>query len=403
MLSHVITAICLASLLSSTQAWGEAANRDETPFRESEGQLVFVSSSGALERDASLTFDPGTKSVKMERFNAEIFSGDSINFRGREIRNAHLLDPSIENLKHLTVDSIALRSQDTPDNNGHGIAIVDGNGIVETTRQMRWDNDAGELKVPSLTSFSKSGLEIRSDVDFMSHKLKNVSIEANTTLRNLVFKDGVVENTVLRNVTATDLNLGDVMLDSLSISQFDSTQAVGSLIVVGEDGAIESTTKLKQERDGPFIIDGETFMDGSLTVSGSVLGSGPYVDVSDERFKRNIQKMNSSAELLEKILQLDGVSYELDSSRLKGHRLGQGSSNITDSRDRQIGFIAQDVEKIFPEVVSTDEDGFKGLQYSRFAPILVESLKQLTKEVRDLQKERDDMKRLINSLELYGL
>jgi hypothetical protein len=264
---------------------------------------------------------------------------------------------------------------------------------------MRWDNDAGELKVPSLTSFSKSGLEIKSDVDFMSHKLKNVSIEANTTLTNLIFKDGVVENTVLRNVTATDLNLGDVMLDSLSISQFDSTPSVGSLLVVGEGGAIESTTKLKQERDGPFIIDGETFMDGSLTVSGSVLGSGPYVDVSDERFKSNIQKMNSSAELLEKILQLDGVSYELDSSRLKGHRLGQGSSNITDSRDRQVGFIAQDVEKIFPELVSTDEDGFKGLQYSRFAPILVESLKQLTKEVRDLQKEKDDMKRLINSME----
>ncbi len=494
-----------------------------------------------MESDPSLTFDENGKTIKIDRLIADSFYGDGIDFRGREIRNAHLVDPSIEGLKHLTVESLALmRPRDSINKQGHhSFAIIDGNGMIETTQHMRWDENARELKLPSLSSFAKAGLEIRSDVDFTAHQLKNVNIEANTTLTSLIFKDGLIENTVLHNVTATGLSLGDVALDSLSVSKFDSTSNVGSLVVIGEGGAIELSPYLKQEKDGAFFINsevvitksmdlsgqditnanfrsgsidgridvsvdhiktkgiilteiqedktvtsdalavvgldgriklgpisidksgslgdirvhgtidfdqpqtpgdvknesqgkikgativggtvdqlerlivtgetelgsglqvtGESYMDGSLTVSGSVLGSGPYVDVSDKRFKKNIATMES-AEILEKIRRLEGVSYELDTSRMKSQRrLGRGGYNNEDLNGRQYGFIAQDVEKIFPELVYTDDDDFKGLQYSRFAPILAEGLKQLSEEVRALQawklqlmEEIDDLKR----------
>jgi hypothetical protein len=54
---------------------------------------------------------------------------------------------------------------------------------------------------------------------------------------------------------------------------------------------------------------------------------------------------------------------------------------------RQVGFIAQDVADIFPELVYNDDtNDFKGLHYSRFVPLLVEGIKQLTQEVRELQE-----------------
>ncbi|KAL7548192.1 hypothetical protein ACHAWF_011492 [Thalassiosira exigua] len=517
-----IRTICLAAVLSAGRA-------------PDQGNLVFVSSTGELDSDPSLVFDKDEGAIKIDRLAVDSFWGDSINFRGREIRNAHLVDSSIEGLKHLTLETIALRSQDSYDKNG--IAIIDGDGVVKTTQQMRWDDRENELKVPRLSSFSKGGLEIRSDVDFTSHKLKNANIEANTSLSELIFKDGLIENSVLRNVTATGLNLGDdVTLESLSVTQFDGDE--GSLIVVREGGALEPTSKLKLENDGPLLIDsevslkksldlnghdivnanmrsgsidgdidisattikakgllltqiqenkavisdglavlgsdgqlvrgnidvdkrgslgdikvygdidfvqheasfdsnnvqgkinganivggtvhtnilsvsgetvlesglqvlGETYLDGSLTVSGSVLGSGPYVDVSDKRFKSDIKQIDSS-EALEKIIQLEGVSYDLDLSNTKLHRR-LGGSNAQGRR--QLGFLAQDVEDLFPEIVSTDEDGFKGLQYSRFAPLLVEALKHLNGVIQSLQKENGDMRQIIRLMEqrLVGL
>ena len=104
-----------------------------------------------------------------------------------------------------------------------------------------------------------------------------------------------------------------------------------------------------------------------------------------------------SSEVLEKILQLEGVSYELDLTNTEGRgRLGSLSGKEV-ARDRQLGFVAQDVEQLFPELVSTDDADFKGLQYARFAPILVEGMKQLTKEVRALRDEVNDMRRQLSA------
>jgi hypothetical protein len=107
-------------------------------------------------------------------------------------------------------------------------------GIVDSTRHVRWDDDTRTLNVPSLSSFSKTGLEIKTDVDFMAHQLKNFTIEANTTLSSLVIKDGIIDSAILTNCTATGLSLSDVALDSLSVTKFDTIVNVGSLVLVGD-------------------------------------------------------------------------------------------------------------------------------------------------------------------------
>ena len=376
-----------ASFLKCSSAWGGKHNSQDTILDESGNEWAVID------------FDPETKAAKFDRFIATSFHGDVLDFRGREIRNAAIVDSSIEGIKHLTVESIAiLKSSSSTGKNGHGPAIIDGEGVVSTTPHMRWDEQSRELKVPALGSFSKQ-LEVRSTVDFLSNTLKNVKLDTGTELEQLIFKDGVIENSIFRNVTAVDLNLGDVTVETVSINDFASPSNIGSFITVTDDGKLEACPILKHQNGQLFIdngvslssslkvegdlqVSGEAYLKRSLTVAGSVLGGGPYVDISDKRLKKNIQPMNSS-KVLSGLLQLEGISYELDTEKIVLQRgIFRSSSK---KKERQIGFIAQEVEELFPELVYSYDDDSKGLHYSRFVPLLVEGLKQLTHEVRELQ------------------
>eukprot|EP00986_Skeletonema_menzelii_P008825 scaffold3838_cov157-Skeletonema_menzelii.AAC.15 len=375
---------CLASFSIPSVAAALIGKRQETILDQEGNEWTTV-----------IDYDPETKAAKFDRFTASSFHGDSLDFRGGEIRNAAIVSSSIEGIQHLTVESIAIRQSSTG-KNGHGPAIIDGDGIVSTTPHMRWNAQAKELRLPALGSFG-SKLEVRSDVDFLSHTLKNVVLEPDTELLDLAFKNGVIENSILRNVTAVDLNLGDVAVETVSINDF--TNSIGSYVTVADDGKLEASSSMKSNEGQLLIgddvtmskslqvetelqVSGDAYIEGSLAVAGSVLGGGPYVDISDKRYKRDIQNMDSS-EVLDGLIQLKGVSYELDTEQMAF----LSGSNANAKTERQIGFVAQDVEVLFPELVYNDEnDDFKGLHYSRFAPLLVEGLKQLTQEVRELKE-----------------
>lgn len=98
-----------------------------------------------------------------------------------------------------------------------------------------------------------------------------------------------------------------------------------------------------------------------------------WTTMSDRRLKDNIKKLNNS---LSKILNIQGVEYNY----ISNNRF-EFPKKIT------IGFIAQDVEKILPEIVSTDEEGFKGIQYELFTPVLVEAIKEQQAIIEKLQQE----------------
>ena len=59
---------------------------------------------------------------------------------------------------------------------------------------------------------------------------------------------------------------------------------------------------------------------------------------------------------------------------------------------RQIGLIAQEVEKIYPELVLTDVDGYKSVDYSKLTPILVEAIKELKAENDQLKADNTSFK-----------
>jgi len=88
---------------------------------------------------------------------------------------------------------------------------------------------------------------------------------------------------------------------------------------------------------------------------------------SDGRLKRNVKPL---ADSLEKVLKLRGVSYQWDKEKVPETR------GLDDKE--QIGFIAQEVEQVIPELVNTSsDDGYKAVAYDKMTAILVEAVKEL--------------------------
>ena len=104
--------------------------------------------------------------------------------------------------------------------------------------------------------------------------------------------------------------------------------------------------------------------DGTLTTS-----------TSDGRLKENVQTLQNS---LEKVMKLRGVSF----TWIKDPSMGT-----------RIGFIAQEFEKVIPELVFTNEtDGYKGINYAEVSAVLAEAVKELNAKVDRLAAENNRLK-----------
>lgn len=90
---------------------------------------------------------------------------------------------------------------------------------------------------------------------------------------------------------------------------------------------------------------------------------------SDRRFKENITPIVSA---LEKLTKLQGVTFTWNRNEYPRRF-------FTD--DPQIGVIAQDVEAVIPEVVHTDKEGFKLVEYDKLTAVLIEAVKEMNKKI----------------------
>jgi hypothetical protein len=115
-----------------------------------------------------------------------------------------------------------------------------------------------------------------------------------------------------------------------------------------------------------------TQIQSDLAVTGTVTQS------SDKRLKKEIKPVTNA---LNKVIKLQGVTFRWKESQGKGN-------------DRQLGLIAQQVEKIVPEVVETghDKQGIKSVAYGNLVALLIEATKEL-------KQENDALKRRLDKLE----
>ena len=177
------------------------------------------------------------------------------------------------------------------------------------------------------------------------------------------------------SITKTgDLTLdvsGDFVLDA---DGGDILLKDGGTLVGTIGGFSGNNVTIKSEAsDGDLIFQGNdggsaiTALTLDMSEAGAATFNNNVTAFSDERLKDNIETLTDG---LNKVEQLRGVTYTRD--------------------DREeIGVIAQEVEKILPEIVLTanDEMGTKSVDYSRITAVLIEAVKELSARVKELENK----------------
>jgi hypothetical protein len=163
------------------------------------------------------------------------------------------------------------------------------------------------------------------------------------------------------NSSATPLLYGDFNLKRFRIN--------GNTYI---NGAVSSAYALGISMDADDAY-GLVVFGPSWTSSGAWAGS-------DIRLKKNITSLTNS---LSKVISLNGVNYYWD----KENHPGMGFSD-----SRQVGLIAQEVEKVVPELVTEGPDGYKSVDYSKVTPLLIEAIKEQQQQIESLRAEIEAMK-----------
>ncbi|MES2774928.1 MAG: tail fiber domain-containing protein [Bacteroidota bacterium] len=131
---------------------------------------------------------------------------------------------------------------------------------------------------------------------------------------------------------------------------------------------LNQASNFRWDYDAAFVGGAAMVLDttGDLTIQGNLTQS------SDERLKEHIRPIQNA---LEKIQLLNGYQYNW-------------KPELQKDKKEQIGLLAQNVEAILPQLVTTDAEGMKSVAYQNLVPVLIEAIKELKKEIEDLKANR---------------
>jgi hypothetical protein len=181
-----------------------------------------------------------------------------------------------------------------------------------------------------------------------------------------------------------DVLTGSVSLQAIAIEPFTAT-AHGSNMTFHTvpTGTIVSQTRMTISSQGLVGI-GRTPTTNLLEVNGnaSKTSAGAFIANSDARLKKDIQPI-SGEEALNKLTKLEGVTYYWNDDK----------TGIDRPKEKQIGFIAQNIQKVFPDKVTKDKQGYLQTAYGDYDAIFVESIKALNEKITQLTNRLDKVEK----------
>jgi len=192
----------------------------------------------------------------------------------------------------------------------------------------------------------------------------------------------------------TDTNHGLGWYGSNPVKSFASVQPDGPVLYGFSGGALGTTNGgqkiMMSWTNGLFDFYGyarfRVLSSGSTSACLDVNNSISTCS-SDIRMKKDVVTLSEKVDVLEALPNLRGVMFTWDRSNGKAAGMGDG---------QDMGMIAQEVETVFPEVVHTDQDGYKSLDYPKLVAFLIEVNKA---QQTQLAAQKDDMGRLSRMME----
>ncbi len=127
-------------------------------------------------------------------------------------------------------------------------------------------------------------------------------------------------------------------------------------------------------KDGAIGKDWAAWLDGDLMVNGTAYYTNFTPIISDKRFKTQIKPLESVSE---KLMKINGYTYKLKCAEFPN----KGFDNA-----EQIGFIAQEIKEVFPQLVKTDANGYLAVNYQGMIPVLIEAFKSQQAQIDELKQ-----------------
>jgi hypothetical protein len=303
---------------------------------------------------------------------------------------------------------------------GNGVLTING---TSSSNMLRLENDGlGNESTIRFRSKSSGGANLHADISLYATGSEQGFLGFKVPYNNSVNSgyDLVIDNAGNVGIGTTNPNIGAYAGASLEV--LGSTTAISSIQVGSRKADADASAY------GDFAI-----VHGNTTASEKRLGiirglaDGSTANNRGGKLQFFTKKNNSVNFNLAMIIDSDGnvgigttsASYKLDINgtlratsvtessdrRLKENiaplatndlRLVTGFQyNLTSDGSFHYGVIAQEVEKIFPHMVSTDEQGMKSVAYNEFIPLLIEGYKEQDEEIKGLRKELAELKQLL--------
>lgn len=188
-----------------------------------------------------------------------------------------------------------------------------------------------------------------------------LDVNGNTLLNGSV---NIEQNIRIKNGRSIQCtNAANNLVDLITLDNNNILTKLGSSHVFK---TIDNNTTVATFSNGSASVNGTLSTGSNLTVTGTIVATNDITAFSDERLKKNVKTIQNA---LEKVTELRGVEYEKN-----------------DSDKKHIGVIAQEVEKVIPEVVLNNEE-YKSVAYGNIVGLLIEAIKDLNKKVESLEEQ----------------
>jgi hypothetical protein len=245
--------------------------------------------------------------------------------------------------------------------NGTFFEVADGTNNGQF--KLRNDGNNAKVGINIISPENVPGLEVVGRI-----KATNITASGNITGSSIsasgkIFTSGTVEGTTVQaGVVAASVSVA-----STGFVQSGTNTTVGSYLTVG--------THITASGNG--TISGCLGVGTAVpsTTNGLIRATNDVIAFysSDERLKNNISELSGS---VDKINQIRGVEFDWIPKE-----------GIHENEGHDIGVIAQEIEKVFPEVVQTRENGYKAVKYDKLTAVLISAIKELKAEIEELKKK----------------
>jgi len=240
------------------------------------------------------------------------------------------------------------------------------------TEKMRLTHE-GDL---NLITDNKS-IQLGADSDTTLTHVADTGILLNST-RQLQFGDSGTyihqsADGVLDLVSDTEIEINATTIDMNGNLDLSGTLTCSTSITVGSAALTEAELeKLDEITNGTVsaskavVVDSNKDITGfrNITNTGTITAGGDITAFSDERLKSDIETIDNA---LDKVMNMRGVSY-------------------TKQAEKGVGVIAQEIEKVLPEVVTDGE--YKSVAYGNIVGVLIEAIKEQQKQIDELKKDK---------------